>query len=248
MNKQNTYLNLCTQVYDLSKPHPPEDAYAFYRSYAIEAKGPILEPMCGTGRFLLPLLRAGFDIDGFDASEHMLEALRAKSGDLKPNIWQGFAEDLAVAKKYNLIFIPCGSFGLITDLEIAKLALKKFYNHLNQNGILLFEGETLKSAPALGVWRGSSWHKQDGSFIIANYVANLVNDICVCTQKYELVKNNRIISTEVEEMKIRLYDDPEVLIALFKEVGFKEIKLIKAFDRAKVADKNDEVIIYECRK
>jgi SAM-dependent methyltransferase len=151
MNKQNTYLNLCTQVYDLSKPRPPEDAYAFYRSYAIEAKGPILEPMCGTGRFLLPLLRAGFDIDGFDASEHMLEALRAKSGDLKPNIWQCFAEDLAVAKKYNLIFIPCGSFGLITDLEIAKLALKKFYNHLNQNGILLFEGETLKSAPALGV-------------------------------------------------------------------------------------------------
>ncbi len=216
MNKQNTYLNLCTQVYDLSKPRPPEDAYAFYRSYAIEAKGPILEPMCGTGRFLLPLLRAGFDIDGFDASEHMLEALRAKSGDLKPNIWQGFAEDLAVAKKYNLIFIPCGSFGLITDLEIAKLALKKFYNHLNQNGILLFEGETLKSAPALGVWRGSSWHKQDGSFIIANYVANLVNDICVCTQKYELVKNNRIISTEVEEMKIRLYDDPEVFISLLK--------------------------------
>ncbi len=248
MNKQNTYLNLCTQVYDLSKPHPPEDAYAFYHSYTIEANGPILEPMCGTGRFLLTLLAQGFDIDGFDASEHMLEALKTRSGDLKPNIWQGFAEDLAVAKKYNLIFIPCGSFGLITDLEIAKLALKKFYDHLNVDGILLFEGETLKSLPALGVWRGSSWHKEDGSFIIANYVANLVNDICVCTQKYELVKNNRIISTEVEEMKIRLYDDPEVLIALLKEVGFKEIKLIKAFDRAMVPGKDDEVIIYECRK
>jgi hypothetical protein len=79
-------------------------------------------------------------------------------------------------------------------------------------------------------------------------VANLVNDICVCTQKYELVKNNRIISTEVEEMKIRLYDDPEVFIALLKEVGFKEIKLIKAFDRTMVPGKDDEVIIYECRK
>jgi len=40
-----TYLNLCTQVYDLSKPHPPEDVYAFYRSYAAKVKGPILEPM-----------------------------------------------------------------------------------------------------------------------------------------------------------------------------------------------------------
>ena len=248
MNKHNAYLNLCTQVYDLSKPKPPEDAYALYRSYAIEANGPILEPMCGTGRFLLPLLAQGLDIDGFDASEHMLEALRAKSANLKPNVWQGFAEDLAVSKKYNLIFIPSGSFGLITDLEIAKRALKQFYDHLNQGGILLFEGETLKSLPALGVWRGSSWQREDGSFIIANYVVNLERDICIATQKYELVKDNRIISTEVEEMKLRLYDDPEALVALLKEVGFREIKLIKTFDRNKVAGKDDEVIIYECRK
>ncbi len=248
MTKHNTYLNLCTQVYDLSKPHPPEDAYAFYRSYVTQSNGAILEPMCGTGRFLLPLLREGFDIEGFDASEHMLAALRAKSDNLKFNIWQGFAENLEAHKKYNLIFIPCGSFGLITDLEIAKLALKKFYNHLNQNGILLFEGETLKSVPALEVWRGSSWRKQDGSFIITNYVANLVNDVCISTQKYELVKDNKIVSTEVEEMRIRLYDDPKVLIDILKEIGFKDIKLIKAFDRSATPDKEDEVIIYECKK
>ena len=48
---------------------PPKDAYDFYLSYAKEANGPILEPMCGTGRFLLPLLAAGFKIEGFDASE-----------------------------------------------------------------------------------------------------------------------------------------------------------------------------------
>ena len=48
----DTYLNLCTQVYDLSKPQPPQDEYEFYRSYATAANGLILEPMCGTGRFL----------------------------------------------------------------------------------------------------------------------------------------------------------------------------------------------------
>jgi 2-polyprenyl-3-methyl-5-hydroxy-6-metoxy-1,4-benzoquinol methylase len=74
MGNLDTYLNLCTQVYDLSKPTPPKDAYEFYYSYAAQAKGPILEPMCGTGRFLIPLLEEGFDIYGFDASEHMLKA------------------------------------------------------------------------------------------------------------------------------------------------------------------------------
>lgn len=47
----DTYLDLCTQVYDLSKPTPPQDAYDFYLSYVRETNGPILEPMCGTGRF-----------------------------------------------------------------------------------------------------------------------------------------------------------------------------------------------------
>ena len=75
----DTYLSLCTEIYDLSKPNSPEDAYAFYRDYAIKANSPILEPMCGTGRFLLPLLEEGFNIHGFDASDHMLEALHAKA-------------------------------------------------------------------------------------------------------------------------------------------------------------------------
>ena len=37
----NTYLSLGTEVYDLSKPNPPEDAYAFYRNYVVKANGPI---------------------------------------------------------------------------------------------------------------------------------------------------------------------------------------------------------------
>ena len=30
--KLDSYLNLCTQFYDLIRPQPPEDAYAFYRT------------------------------------------------------------------------------------------------------------------------------------------------------------------------------------------------------------------------
>ena len=73
-----SYLRLCTEVYDLSKPNPPKDAYAFYRDYVIKANGPILEPMCGSGRFLLPLREEGFNVHGFDASDHMLASLHAK--------------------------------------------------------------------------------------------------------------------------------------------------------------------------
>ncbi|WP_288985214.1 class I SAM-dependent methyltransferase [uncultured Flavobacterium sp.] len=108
----DTYLSLCTEVYELSKPNPPEDAYAFYRDYAMKANGPILEPMCGTGRFLLPLLEEGFDVHGFDASDHMLEALhaKAKTKNLEPKVWKGFIEDLKQPEKYKLIFINANYF------------------------------------------------------------------------------------------------------------------------------------------
>ena len=49
----NSYRRLCTEFYDIDKPRPPDEAFAFYRGRAEQVKGPILEPMCGSGRFLL---------------------------------------------------------------------------------------------------------------------------------------------------------------------------------------------------
>jgi SAM-dependent methyltransferase len=247
--KLDTYLSLCTEVYDLSKPTPPDDAYAFYRSYVINAKGSVLEPMCGTGRFLLPLLEEGFDVQGFDASEHMLKALHIKASEknLKPTVWKGFVEDLRKPKKYNLIFIPSGSFCLITDLKAVKSALKTLCAHLSDDGILLFEGETVKSVPPLNIWRGSVWHKPDNKMIVLSQLATFEESICNSICKYELNYNNSIIHTEIEELKVRIYDSNE-LIEILKSCGFNHVRMIKTFDAMSTPDESDEAIVYECRK
>ena len=249
--KLDTYLDLCTQVYEISKPAPPKDAYDFYLSYAKEANGPILEPMCGTGRFLLPMLAAGFKIEGFDASEAMLNALhtKARAQNLKPNVWQGFVESTNPAKKYSLIFIPTGSFGLITDLQAIKISLQTIYSQLNENGVFIFETETLNAVPKeLGVWRGSIWRRPDDKVILLSQLATLETPICYSIGKYELIESNHIIQTEIEEYKIRLYDDTSFLLNLLREIGFKEVKLLKAFNRTASPDEGDETILYECRK
>lgn len=244
----DTYLGLCTEVYELSKPEAPSDAYAFYREYAKAANGLILEPMCGTGRFLLPLLEEGFNVHGFDASDHMLHTLntKAKAKNLEATIWKGFIEDLKRPERYHLIFIPCGSFGLITDPSAAKEALKVFYDHLTNDGILLFEGDTLKAVPELNVWRGSTWHKPDGQMIMLSQLASMEGNVCNSIGKYELVHNNSIIHTEIEELKVRIYD-PHELTELLKSCGFK-VRAIKAFDSSAAPDEHDEAVVYECRK
>ena len=248
MKHLDTYLSLCTEVYDLSKPNPPEDAYAFYRDYVMRANGPILEPMCGTGRFLLPLLEEGFNVHGFDASDHMLKALHAKANakNLELTVWKGFVEDLKRPEKYNLIFIPSGSFCLMIDPVVVKAALKTLYDHLSDDGVLLFEGETLKAVPPLDVWRGSVWPKPNNQMLMLSQLATMKGNVCNSIGKYELIHNNSIIHTEIEELKVRIYD-PLELTKILKSCGFKA-RAIKAFDGSAATDENDETIVYECRK
>lgn len=249
-NKLDTYLNLCTQFYDLSKPSPPKEDYDFYLSYAKEADGPILEPMCGTGRFLLPMLADGFDVEGFDASQPMLDALHAKATaqGLKPVAWNSFLQELARPKQYSLIFIPSGSFGLITDLNEVKSALRTIYDHLRKDGTFVFETETLSAVPTLAVWRGSRLHRPDGKTILLSQLAMIEDAICYSIGKYELIDTNHIIQTEVEEYKIRLYNDTSLLLGLLEQIGFKSVKLVKAFDRRALPGEKDETILYECKK
>ena len=249
MKKLDTYLSLCTEFYDLSKPKPPEDAYTFYRSYALNAPGSILEPMCGTGQFLLPLLEEGLNVHGFDASDNMLEALHAKARDrnLHPIVWKGFIEDLKRPEKYSLIFIPSGSFGLIVEPVAIKSVIKTLYEHLSDDGILLLEGETSHAVPPLNIWRGTQYSRPDGKIIMLSSCANLDGNICSSIGKYELIHHNSIIQTEIEEYEVRIYEASE-LIAILKSCGFRQVRTIKAFDSATTPGDNDESIVYECRK
>ena len=229
----DAYLSLCTEVYELSKPTPPEDAYAFYRDYAIKANGPILEPMCGTGRFLLPLLEEGLNVHGFDASDDMLEALhtKAKAQNLEPTVWKGFVEDLKRPEKYNLIFIPSGSFCLIIDHVTVKSALKAIYDHLSDDGVFLFEAETLNAVPQQGIWRGSVWTKPNGQKIILSQLDALQDGICTSLYKYELMEAGKSIHTEIEELRVKIYEQDQ-LMEMLKSTGFKHIRTLKAFDQS----------------
>ena len=64
-------------MYEILHEKAPEKELAFYLSYAEKGQR-ILEPMCGSGRFLIPFSEKGFDISGMDRSGEMLERCRQK--------------------------------------------------------------------------------------------------------------------------------------------------------------------------
>ena len=64
----NRYGALAAEIYDLDKPVGFLPDTAFYLERFAGFSGRVLEPACGSGRTLLPLLAAGLDATGFDPS------------------------------------------------------------------------------------------------------------------------------------------------------------------------------------
>lgn len=249
--KLETYANLCTEYYELDKPCAPRESFELFLSYAKEAKGPILEPMCGTGRFLIPLIEAGHTVDGFDASPHMLSKLHQKciTKNLKPYITECFLQDMNLGKQYGVIYITCGSFNLITDLEQAKAALKKIWEHLLPGGLFVCEFETLNFVSTnFGSRTVSSKSFPDGRKIVFTIIPRpFENNIDSLICHYELFNADQLLQSETELFQVRLYEH-EHLQALLHEAGFSKVNVLKAFDRNSSPDPKDNTVIYECMK
>ncbi|MFG5498810.1 class I SAM-dependent methyltransferase, partial [Enterococcus faecalis] len=82
-----------------------------YLSYA-EKDMSILEPLCGSGRFFIPFLKRGYDIQGIDLSNEMLSELKVKEPNA--NVIQGDILNYNLDKKFDYIFITSGSVSLFT--------------------------------------------------------------------------------------------------------------------------------------
>lgn len=250
MNKPILYLDLCTEFFDLDKPQASLQEYAFFHHYLSQAQGPILEPMCGTGRYLIPYLEEGFNVEGFDASPFMLKALHNKCAqkNLKPHVWEQFLEDVPATKQYNLIFIPDSSLCLFLDLAHIKTCLQKIYSLLQKGGTFVFDVETVYAVPdKVGVWQGKAYKKPDGTVILCSVLPlPIENSIATAICRYELIDKTDIIKTEMEYFQIRLWHTE--MNELLKEVGFSQVKKVAAYDYNAEPSAYDYTVVYECIK
>ena len=101
--------------------------------------GRALELGIGTGRVALPLAERGVTVHGIDASQAMVDRLRAKpGGDAIPVSIGDFAE-FQVDSRFELIFVVCNTlFGLATqDAQVQ--CFQRVAEHLAAGGTFLIE-------------------------------------------------------------------------------------------------------------
>jgi SAM-dependent methyltransferase len=113
----------------------------YFRQF-VEAGQPALDVACGTGRLLLPYLRAGLDVDGCDVSPDMLAHCReaAEREGLVPNLYAQAMHELDLPRRYRTIFV-CGAFGLGSTREQDLEGLRRLHDHLEPDGLLVLDND-----------------------------------------------------------------------------------------------------------
>jgi SAM-dependent methyltransferase len=113
-----------------------------YFQHYVERGQPALDVACGSGRLLLPYLRAGLDVDGCDVSPDMIEVCREKAAHegFSPTLFVQPMHELDPPRSYGTIYV-CGAFGLGSNREQDQDALRRLHRHLEPGGTLLLDIE-----------------------------------------------------------------------------------------------------------
>jgi len=245
------YQKLCAEFYDLDKPFPSSDSLDFYLSYAQVAKGTILEPMCGTGRYLIPLYKKGIEIHGLDASQEMLQSCRNKCKELRinPVLYNLSLENIILPQYYSLVIIPAGSLGLITNMEKLETCIKRIYNLMLPGAKLVFEVELFivdQSEPTIFDKRFVT--RKDGTKLFITCLSNYFSDdrILYRTHRYDLIKDGVLKDSELEEFNFKYFLKDEI-IRLVNNSKLDNIKIYSNYNK-KLARDNEGSVIIECTK
>jgi SAM-dependent methyltransferase len=227
----------------------------------VENGQPALDAGCGTGRLLLPWLRAGFDVDGCDVSIDMVARCRdrAHRDGLDPTLFVQPLHELTPPRRYRTI-VACGVFGLGSTRAQDQEALRRFHQSLEPGGTLLLDNE----APYAKAGRWPLWTKEARARLPEPWPPAGKRDRAEDGSEYELRAraigfdpldqtltlemradkwtNGTHVAEEERAISIRMYFRDELLLML-EHAGFSGID-VRSVDTDNQATADDDILLY----
>jgi len=123
------------KIYHLHHQRHQEDL-PFWQALAQIYGAPTLELGCGTGRVLLPFLRAGINGVGVDHDFEMLNCLRnlAAADHLSPNVILTDFTQMNLRAKFKVILLPCNTYSTL-DHDKRQAVLNSVRHNLAPGGV-----------------------------------------------------------------------------------------------------------------
>ena len=133
---------LAVATYDLF--HSGSGDVPFYLDCARRFGGPILELGSGTGRVMIPLAEAGYEVVGLDLSAAMLAAASAKlekrpGAAARIRLVESDIKNFALEQRFALVLIPARSFQFVLTPVDQRAALNCIRRHLMPGGHLVID-------------------------------------------------------------------------------------------------------------
>jgi len=134
-----TYGDRMAEVYDewFGTPEDADEAVSFLSELA--GRGPALELGIGTGRVALPLSEKGIEVHGIDASEAMVEKLRAKPGGGGIPVTIGDFADAGVEGRFSLVYVVFNTFFALLTQEDQVRCFANVARRLDEGGAFVVE-------------------------------------------------------------------------------------------------------------
>ncbi|MDF2883168.1 MAG: methyltransferase family protein [Clostridiaceae bacterium] len=203
-----------------------------------------LDLACGTGNITQYIGKSFKQVWGVDLSSEMLcEAQnKLKESGIKGNLIQQNICCLNLNKKFDLITCCLDSTNYITDENELEKYFQGVYNHLNPNGIFVFDiNSYYKISEILG---NNIFHfdNDDVVYIWDNEFDNEIVDMFITF----FIKSGELYERFDEEHRERAYKESQ-LEAVLDKVGFSIIKRLDNYESSKIS-RTTERIAYFLRK
>jgi SAM-dependent methyltransferase len=221
------YGRLVAEVYELDKPvgssFPGLD---YYTRQLAGVTGRILEPATGTGRVLVPLLEAGFTVEGLDSSPDMLAVCREHCRDrgLDPVLREADMTVFADPAAYQAIIIPAASIMLLDGRDEVPRALAAFCESLVPGGRLILDVEppSLITEPApMRYWQRDPylWTLQ-----VMHTTYDRAANQATSFLRYEKWRDGGLVATELQRFRLQYWSLSE-FGHLLTDAGFTRISV-----------------------
>jgi SAM-dependent methyltransferase len=189
-----TYGDRIADVYDewFAVPSDTEDTVGFLSDLA--GSGPVLELGIGTGRVALPLAQRGHEVRGVDASEAMVEKLRAKTGGEHIPVTIGDFAELDIEEEFSLVYAVFNTFFALLSQEVQVRCFENVARCLrDEGGAFVIE----VFVPDMTRWDRNQW-------IEARHVGNdnVVLDAARHDPAEQRVASNHLV---VSEAGVKIY-------------------------------------------
>lgn len=220
--------DLIAPFYDAEHAQFTEDL-DMYQNYAEMSIGRILELGCGSGRVLLPLAQAGYELTGVDTSAAMLQLARQRLQEAhvisRCTLVQQDMTRLNLEQKYRLAFIALGSFAHITHRSAQKEVLAGVRAHLSTGATFIVDisnGDARYMEELSGqVLHQGTWHQDDGS-VLTHFVspANATDKhLLELTHFYDLHQQGGPVQRTTITTYLYLFERAEIEL-LLEQAGF----------------------------